>query len=175
MTREQMAEYDLFLDENDWDIYYWATQDEPSSTAATTSTSSSSTKTEDTSSASYGSATEAATAESAHSTPSNSSSSSHTTTTPTSTGGTPLTGEHTDTKASASPTLAPESDASQTQAPPPTPYAGEWAQTVGAFKPAYRPVPARWRDSETLRLLRQHVRARAREKGGMAFMPALRS
>ena len=25
MTREQMAQYDRFLDENDWDIYYWAT------------------------------------------------------------------------------------------------------------------------------------------------------
>ncbi len=26
MTPIQMAQYDLFLDENDWDIYYWATQ-----------------------------------------------------------------------------------------------------------------------------------------------------
>ena len=31
MTPAQMAQYDLFLDENDWDIYYWATQ-EPSPT-----------------------------------------------------------------------------------------------------------------------------------------------
>lgn len=26
MTPAQLAEYDRFLDENDWDIYYWATQ-----------------------------------------------------------------------------------------------------------------------------------------------------
>ncbi|KAF9891979.1 succinate dehydrogenase assembly factor 2 [Aspergillus nanangensis] len=29
MTHEQLHEYDKFLDENDWDIYYWATQDPP--------------------------------------------------------------------------------------------------------------------------------------------------
>src|ERR1700679_2317329 len=29
MTPAQMAQYDLFLDENDWDIYYWATQEPP--------------------------------------------------------------------------------------------------------------------------------------------------
>lgn len=34
---------------------------------------------------------------------------------------------------------------------------GEWAQTVGAFKPAYRPVPARWKNSEILAMLRKHV------------------
>ncbi|KAL2757895.1 hypothetical protein ACRALDRAFT_1061166 [Sodiomyces alcalophilus JCM 7366] len=60
---------------------------------------------------------------------------------------------------------------------------GEWAQTVGTFKPAYRPVPSRWRDSEILRLIREHVRSRRadvdRGKGegqkgeGMAFMPPL--
>merc|ERR1711939_831098 len=27
---------------------------------------------------------------------------------------------------------------------PVAPKSGEWAQTVGTFKPAYRPVPARW-------------------------------
>lgn len=26
MTRAQLDQYDKFLDENDWDIYYWATQ-----------------------------------------------------------------------------------------------------------------------------------------------------
>merc|ERR1712000_710290 len=31
MTPAQLTEYDLFLDENDWDIYYWATQRESSS------------------------------------------------------------------------------------------------------------------------------------------------
>ncbi|KAJ4856054.1 flavinator of succinate dehydrogenase domain-containing protein [Trichoderma breve] len=32
MTAEELRQYDLFLDENDWDIYYWATQREPNST-----------------------------------------------------------------------------------------------------------------------------------------------
>ena len=32
MTAKQLQQYDLFLDENDWDIYYWATQ-EPSPTS----------------------------------------------------------------------------------------------------------------------------------------------
>lgn len=53
---------------------------------------------------------------------------------------------------------------------------GEWAQTVGAFKPAYRPVPVRWKDSEILELLRNHVRSRSAdgdEGQGMGFMPPL--
>ncbi|KAF8533050.1 Flavinator of succinate dehydrogenase-domain-containing protein [Trichophaea hybrida] len=29
MTKEQLEQYDRFLDENDWDIYYWATQQAP--------------------------------------------------------------------------------------------------------------------------------------------------
>lgn len=35
MTPKQLEQYDLFLDENDWDIYYWATQ-EPSPTSRET-------------------------------------------------------------------------------------------------------------------------------------------
>ncbi|KAL9125531.1 MAG: hypothetical protein Q9217_005270 [Psora testacea] len=35
MTPQQLQQYDLFLDENDWDIYYWATQ-EPSPTSRET-------------------------------------------------------------------------------------------------------------------------------------------
>ncbi|KAI2630150.1 Flavinator of succinate dehydrogenase-domain-containing protein [Xylaria nigripes] len=163
MSQEQMAEYDLFLDENDWDIYYWATQEEPAT--LTSSSTSSSTSTIDTSSAAYGSSEEAATAtETAEQT-----NTAKANTSTTSTGGSPLTGEHADAKAYA--TNSP----SQTAPPPRTPYAGEWAQTVGTFKPAYRPVPARWRDSNILKLVREHVRARSGAKGGMAFMPALRS
>ncbi|GKT50327.1 succinate dehydrogenase assembly factor 3, mitochondrial [Colletotrichum spaethianum] len=36
MTKAQMQQYDLFLDENDWDIYYWATQEEAPSNSAPT-------------------------------------------------------------------------------------------------------------------------------------------
>ncbi|KAI1355084.1 Flavinator of succinate dehydrogenase-domain-containing protein [Xylaria sp. FL0043] len=189
MTLEQMTEYDLFLDENDWDIYYWATQEEPAAITSSSSSSSASSKTDksastssssstittDTSSAAYGSSAETASATAS----SNISNSSTASTTPTTTtGGIPLSGEHNDTKADAAGTT--NSDANTSSTPPtptptPTPYAGEWAQTVGTFKPAYRPVPARWKDSAVLTLLREHVRARSGEKGGMAFMPALRS
>ena len=67
MTREQMAQYDRFLDENDWDIYYWATQEPPSNTIGADSASSSSESetpipsiaTSDTSSADYAGGVEA--------------------------------------------------------------------------------------------------------------------
>ncbi|KAL4933753.1 WD40 repeat-like protein [Aspergillus undulatus] len=88
MTKEQLEEYDRFLDENDWDIYYWATQEPP-----------------------------------------------------------------TEGDASNVPKDTPTETWKQTGA-----KSGEWAQTVGAFKAAYRPVPSRWAESDVLRLLRQHVR-----------------
>lgn len=104
MTPAQLKQYDLFLDENDWDIYYWATQ-EPVPAAAE---------------------------------------------------GGGVAGVHHEAKEVVAPAQ------------------GEWAQTVGTFKPAYRPVPARWADSEVLRLLRAHVeQKRSRGEGGMAFMPTL--
>ncbi|KAJ4409154.1 Succinate dehydrogenase assembly factor 2 mitochondrial [Neurospora sp. IMI 360204] len=102
MTPEQLKQYDLFLDENDWDIYYWATQEPP------------------------------------------------------------LPGQENQH-------LQPEKEQL-----PANPRAGEWAQTIGTFKPAYRPVPARWKGSEILELLRAHVKERGMgSKGGMAFMPRL--
>ena len=102
MTMEQLRQYDVFLDENDWDIYYWATQ-EPSPTSRETA---------------EGGGFE-----------------------------------------SSSPTAQgqemgqPETDGWRKGAP----RSGEWAQTVGTFKPAYRPVPQRWKNSEVLSLLRRHV------------------
>lgn len=108
-----MQEYDRFLNENDWDIYYWATQGEPSETAR-----------------------------------------------------------------------PPEQDTPtetwiQTGA-----KSGEWAQTAGAFKAAYRPVPSRWANSEILALIRRHVHdnsatgfSAARMKrsggGGLGRMPSV--
>lgn len=150
MTPAQLQQYDSFLDENDWDIYYWATQ-EP---------------------------------------------------TPTSVG----------YAEGAGPDLA--SPEAQGKAPPDAPaphgdaqpagqqsfdevfrqdksYSGEWAQTAGRFKPAYRPVPTRWQNSEILARLRSHVKNRsaggvlegedvevkADENAGkgMGFMPALKN
>ena len=103
MTPAQLGDYDLFMDENDWDIYYWATQREETGGGG-------------------GGAAE-----------------------------------------------------DQLRREPPS---GEWAQTVGNFRAAYRPVPARWRDSEILGMLREHVRSRSVDGGegrGMGFMPALGS
>jgi hypothetical protein len=99
MTRKQLEQYDLFLDENDWDIYYWATQ-EPSPTSRETAE-----------------------------------------------------GSGADHATGASKGIEPMEDVwRQGRA-----RSGEWAQTVGAFKPAYRPVPARWKSSEILSMLRKHV------------------
>lgn len=100
MSQEQLQQFDLFLDENDWDIYYWATQ-EPSPTSQE-----------------Y--------AEGA--------------------------GPEFATKAARG--KAPPEFTDQRKREPGT---GEWAQTVGTYKPAYRPVPKRWKNSEILTRLRQHV------------------
>ena len=122
MTRDRLEAYDRFLDENDWDIYYWATQEpEPPVAAA---------------------------------------------------------GKDGVGAAAAAPGVhheAVERDATPKDIPTAAgPRAGEWAQTVGTFKPAYRPVPKRWEGSEILAMLRAHVKAKGMGKGGMAFMPRLR-
>ncbi|KAK2615601.1 hypothetical protein N8I77_002345 [Diaporthe amygdali] len=133
MTPAQMEQYDRFLDENDWDIYYWATQTEDQAAANT-----------------------------------------------------PAAGLQ-----NSEPYLSDQGVDSQGQRDstnkekmePASPAKGEWAQTIGTFKPAFRPVPARWRGSEVLDLLRRHVKERSaagvlgnndRDKAeGMAFMPPL--
>ncbi|PON23389.1 hypothetical protein TGAM01_v207623 [Trichoderma gamsii] len=119
MATEELTQYDLFLDENDWDIYYWATQKEPNSSTNPSVTSS----------------------------PASASSGS----------------EFMERKQDELPKDPPK---------------GEWAQTVGNFKPAYRPVPQRWKDSQILEKLRTHVRSKSVNGGegkGMAFMPPLES
>ena len=98
MTPVQLAQYDLFLDENDWDIYYWATQKEEDSAATTT--------------------------------------------------------EQGKNKEEVDVVVGREKPQ------------GEWAQTIGAFKPAYRPVPQRWKNSEILSLLRGACEAEERGRGG---------
>ncbi len=115
MTPSQLQQYDLFLDENDWDIYYWATQS-PANTPTSQETAEGS--------ISYGQNTSQTT---------------------------------TEYQSPASPGQAQETDGWRQGAP----RSGEWAQTVGAFKPAYRPVPQRWKNSEILSLLRKHVREKS--------------
>ena len=104
MTSAQLQQYDVFLDENDWDIYYWATQ-EPSPTSLETA---------------EGGGKDSSTAVAQ---------------------GKEQTG----------------TDTWREGAPP----SGEWAQTVGRYKPAYRPVPARWKNSKILSMLRKHVLERS--------------
>jgi succinate dehydrogenase flavin-adding protein (antitoxin of CptAB toxin-antitoxin module) len=121
MDRSQLEAYDRFLDENDWDIYYWATQEpEPVPAGAGSS----------------GDATP---------------------------------GVHHETVERDAPSRPKDIPAL-----PVAPRSGEWAQTIGTFKPAYRPVPKRWEGSEILTMLREHVKERGMGKGGMAFMPRLR-
>lgn len=131
MTLKQLQQYDSFLDENDWDIYYWATQ-EPTPTSMEY--------------AEGGGPDQA---------------------TPTAQG-----------KA-----MKPQDEQKR------APGTGEWAQTVGTFKPAYRPVPKRWKNSEILSKLRKHVLSRSaggilgedmqeadgKGRKGMGFMPELKN
>jgi succinate dehydrogenase flavin-adding protein (antitoxin of CptAB toxin-antitoxin module) len=119
MTMDQMIQYDLFLDENDWDIYYWATQ-EPTLTSRETAEGA-------------GSGSEGATL-------------------------------NAQGKNMSSPVAQGTDQGKQTGPGLDTDHwrqgrerSGEWAQTIGAFKPAYRPVPARWKNSEILAMLRRHV------------------
>lgn len=121
MSMSQMAQYDLFLDENDWDIYYWATQ-EPTPTSAETAEG-----------AQYGE--QGATAQAAGQIQ-----------------GKPV------ADAGNSGEVKLETDQNTG---PVKPQSGEWAQTIGTFKPAYRPVPARWKNSEILAMLRRHVISRS--------------
>nr|POE54332.1 succinate dehydrogenase assembly factor 2, mitochondrial [Quercus suber] len=113
MSMKQLQQYDIFLDENDWDIYYWVTQ-EPNPTSM-------------------------AYAEGA---------------------GPGFATPDVQGKAPADkPEKAPDGGPA-TQTDPwrgGGPRSGEWAQTVGTFKPAYRPVPQRWKNSEILSMLRKHV------------------
>jgi hypothetical protein len=103
MTQSQLVQYDTFLDENDWDIYYWTTQEPPPTSSEYAE------------------------------------------------GGPP----HLATPAAQGKEMYPAKD-EQRDRPQ-----GEWAQTVGTFKPAYRPVPIRWKNSEILSLLRKHVKERS--------------
>lgn len=106
MSQAQLATYDRFLDENDWDIYYWVTQ-EPTPTSMEYA---------------EGGKPEFAT--------------------PVAQGKAPE-----DIKEKPRGWMETSSD--------------EWAQTVGRNKPAYRPVPARWKNSEILSLLKKHVKQRS--------------
>ncbi|RKF80934.1 Succinate dehydrogenase assembly factor 2, mitochondrial [Golovinomyces cichoracearum] len=141
MSVAQLAQYDLFLDENDWDIYYWATQDPPSVSQDSSIVANDPHKNEVSQAQNKNKINLAQDVRSTR------------------------------------PNLEMKEKRSK------EPRSGEWAQTIGTFKPAYRPVPARWRNSEILAMLRRHVLSRSAGGirdiegknstggGGMAFMP----
>jgi hypothetical protein len=122
MTMEQMIQYDLFLDENDWDIYYWATQ-EPTPTSRETTEGA-------------GFEAEGATANAQGK-------------------------EMSKGAQGTDPGKQTRADLETDHWRQGKPRSGEWAQTIGTFKPAYRPVPARWKNSEVLTMLRRHVKERS--------------
>lgn len=133
MTYSQMKSYDTFLDENDWDIYYWATQTPPP------------TSHENADAANHELATPAAAgvvSPKKRGRPSKQKASGI---------------DETElARATESGRVAEEATAKATN-----PSKIEWANTIGTFKPAYRPVPLRWKNSEILALLRKHVMNRS--------------
>ncbi|KAK6074331.1 tpr repeat protein [Seiridium cupressi] len=169
MSKEQMAQYDRFLDENDWDIYYWATQEAPSPATESLSSSPPSSSSD----TAYAGDAEAQAAVKSASSQTTTQTSSWKPTSPFQEAANDIT---------APPGQAGKNAAAAAAAASEEPYRkpgeGEWAQTVGTFKPAYRPVPVRWKDSEVLTLLREHVKRRSmggKEGGGMGFMPNLKN
>jgi hypothetical protein len=135
MSPQLMQQYDTFLDENDWDIYYWTTQ-EPTPTSHETAEG----------------------------------------------GGSDMSTPNAMGMDATAQTKVPEKDERKRQ-----PGEGEWAQTVGTFKPAYRPVPSRWKGSEILSMLRRHVNERKaggviegegtekKEGKGLGMMPDIKN
>ena len=128
MERELLDQYDRFLDENDWDIYYWATQNPPAEGGR----------------AYEGEAKKGGVKE----------------------------GE---VREGAEKVEQPKTDGGVTEFGGQAPT--EWVQTVGRNREPYRPPPRRWRDSEILRMIRNHVQVRkGREAtksdiGGIGRMP----
>lgn len=143
MTRTQLVQYDTFLDENDWDVYYWATQGQAVPTSHET--------------AEGGSPDWATPAAQGKESPSMSempppAANEATASNP---------GVDKETakmmKENPDPTDAAHSSLAKARAETRSEVTTEWANTIGTFKPAYRPVPARWRNSEILSMLRKHV------------------
>lgn len=151
MSEAQLAQFDLFLDENDWDIYYWATQQVSQTSRETAEGAGLGDE-----GATMNAAGKEPMSEVAQNTDAGKQASSDTTTDdsmeprePSSSIG------HADAGKQTGPVL--ETDEWRQGKP----RSGEWAQTVGTFKPAYRPVPARWKNSEILAMLRRHVVSRS--------------
>ncbi|KAF8476246.1 Flavinator of succinate dehydrogenase-domain-containing protein [Kalaharituber pfeilii] len=125
MSPEQLKEYDKFLDENDWDIYYWCTQTVPTTSA------------EYAEGGSKFMATEAAQGQNIPGTTPTSRDSISSDATPSD--------PQVPQNANAKPLLAAGMDSSR---------AGEWAQTIGKKREPYRRPPERWINSDILKMIR---------------------
>ncbi|KAF3931980.1 hypothetical protein ABW20_dc0102558 [Dactylellina cionopaga] len=165
MTVDKMKEYDSFLDENDWDIYYWCTQDPPVNVNESATTSPEIPIKD-------GAAVTEAT--------SYNTSSSRKTASPV----------HPNEKIEPPPGVQHLGSIEQPMmnaAGSPGDVVGskgiEWAQTVGSVKVAYKPVPEKWKNSWVLAALREHVEGRRARSGdseatkakGMGRMPDLKA
>ncbi|KAL7274226.1 Succinate dehydrogenase assembly factor 2 mitochondrial [Rhizina undulata] len=168
MTPEQLSAYDRFLDENDWDIYYWCTQTAPSTS---------------TEYAEGGSASQSTPTAAGSNAPNQSIHSPS------------YDPQHPAAKAPPSPMDAPEDlyvgdmkevpKSEMTQGETANTFgqgvADEWVQTVGRRREPYRPPPSRWRDSEILGMIRAHVARRQGRGdvdgngGGLGRMPDVRT
>jgi len=165
MSVAQMSEYDKFLDENDWDIYYWTTQEPPVNVDESTTTTPNP-------SALHSTTT---TEETTYNTPSSRKTASEV---------------HPDGKIQPPPGAIhvgsveqPAFNVDLKSAEGDARAGGiEWAQTVGSTKVAYKPVPEKWKNSWVLGALRSHVenkKAGGDDDGttvkGMGRMPDLKN
>jgi len=141
MSVDQMREYDAFLDENDWDIYYWCTQDPPADITETT-----------TNPLEIPIKDEAAVTEATN----YNTSTSRKTASPVYTNGKiqpPPGAQHLGS--------IEQPNTNLKGAAADIPSKGiEWAQTVGTVKVAYKPVPDRWKESWVLNAIKNHVEGR---------------
>ncbi|KAI5853257.1 Flavinator of succinate dehydrogenase-domain-containing protein [Morchella snyderi] len=164
MTPAQLRQYDRFLDENDWDIYYWTTQTPPPTSAEYAEGGPAALATP-------AAAGRAPTRQAAPATSPRGKRADEAAAAAAAAARQPAGAGAESQQASGQ--AAPQSESQMQGAGAGTAAAtlgfghgpvGEWAQTVGRVREPYRPPPSRWRDSEILRMLREHVEA---SKGGV--------
>ncbi|TGZ85283.1 DUF339-domain-containing protein [Ascodesmis nigricans] len=183
MTREQLEQYDRFLDENDWDIYYWTTQNAPEGSHGGVAPGK-----EKPADAEPFVREELSgirdDAKGAQSGPGPIKAAPSLTDAPEELSQPAADASMLATDELASKKLSgkkgPEVDMSQKLGFGEGPV-GEWAQTVGRSKEPYRPPPSRWADSEILRLIRAHVESKKGpdgtikgKLGGLGRMPEIK-
>ena len=162
MGPQLLEQYDRFLDENDWDIYYWATQQAPR-VSVKYAEGGSSQPISGADAGVYGPAVEDARPTVVEEVRKGRAED--------------LAEGSTDVWRAPQPANDNKNDAGVPGFGGRAPT--EWAQTVGRSREPYRPPPSRWKDSEILRIVRAHVQARKQREagrgdvGGLGKMPDL--